>query len=176
MKKIVLFIVLTFQLFAYDDYIGLGAGYTQFNVATSTGDIDNSGASFTLDLGHKYGNYGRFHANGTYVTHDNDIYSAGSFSVGYDFLVPIFDNTFELYAGPVMGYTAYKERDFSLSGLHYGGEVGVLFEMTNNLELEVGYNFLSQDKSTDTHTAKNTQTGYVQVNLFFDKEKYFRYE
>jgi len=176
MKKIVLVVLMTLQLSAYDDYIGLGGGYSTFNVNTPSGDIDNNGASATIDFGHKYGKYGRFHASATYVSHEDNITKANSYSVGYDFLVPLFDDTFELYAGPVIGYTSYEERDFSLSGFHYGAEAGVLFSLSDTIELEAGYNFLNQEKSTATHIAKNTQRAYFQVNFFFDKTKYLKYE
>jgi len=176
MKKIVLLVLMTFQLFAYDDYVGLGLGYSQFKVNTPNGNVDNNGMSATLNFGHKYQDYGRFHASATYINHDDNIKSAGIYSVGYDFLYPVVDDTLELYVGPVIGYTSYEETDFSLSGLHYGVETGILLGITENIELELGYNFLNQDKSTDTHTAKNTQTAYFQVNIFFDKSKYFKYE
>ena len=176
MKKIVLLALMTLQLFAYDDYIGLGVGYSQFKVGTPTGEIDNNGMSATMNFGHKYQDYGRFHASATYINHDDNINSAGIYSLGYDFLFPVMDDTLELYVGPVLGYTSYEETNFSLSGLHYGIEVGMLVEITDNIELELGYNFLNQDKSTATHIAKNTQTAYFGVNFFFDKTKYFKYE
>ena len=175
MKKIVLLMMMTFQLFAYEDYIGLGVGYNQFNISTPTGDVDNNGVAATINLGHKYGDYGRLHFAGTYVSHDDELESAGLFSLGYDFLFPVIDDTLELYAGPVLGYTAYKETGLDLSGLHYGAELGVLFGITENIELELGYNFLNQDKSRSGYRAKNSQMGYFQVNFFFDKKKYFKY-
>ncbi len=176
MKKIVLFVLMTLQLFAYDDYIGLGAGSTQFEITTPTGETSNRGLSATLNLGHKYGDYGRFHAAATYVKHDSDIDSAGIYSVGYDFLIPVIDDTLELYFGPVVGYTSYEETNVSLSGVHYGVEAGILFSVTEYIELEAGYNYLNQDETTPTHKAKNSQTGYLQVNIFFDKKRYFKYE
>jgi len=176
MKKIVLIFLISLQLFSYDDYIGLGVGASKFTVNTPIGDVDNQGTSLTLDLGHKYGERGRFHLVATYVIHDDEILSAGSYSAGYDILVPFFNDRLELYVGPVLGYTSYEEKDFTLSGLHYGGEVGLLVKVSKHIELEAGYNFLSQTQSTELYTAKNTQTAYFQVNFFFNKEKYFKYE
>jgi hypothetical protein len=175
MKKIVLIFLISFHLFAYDDYIGLGVGYSQFNIDTSTESLNDNGTSFSLDLGHKYSNYGRFHAVATFVDYKNSVTSAGSYSLGYDFLIPLFHDTFELYLGPVLGYTFYKESEINLNGMHYGAETGVLFKVSNNIELEAGYNFYNQDRSSGIYTAQNTQTAYFQVNFFFNKAKYFKY-
>jgi len=167
MKKIVLLLVMALNLFAYDDYIGVGLGYSQFDVSPAKSD----GMSATLDFGHKYGDYGRIHVNGTYVYNKSSI-TEGSFSGAYDFVIPVVDDVVELYVGPLVGYTSYASSDLTASGAHYGAEAGVLFELSQNIELELGYNFLSLDSTP----GGNSQRGYFQVNFFFDKSKYFKYE
>ena len=161
MKKIVLLVLMTFKLFAYDDYIGVGLGYSELKGI----NIENDGMSFSVALGHKYGDHGRLHASATYIYYDDPDISGGSYSLAYDFLLPVTDNL-EVYLGPVIGYSTYDQKNYNDSIAHVGVEAGILFELTKNIELEVGYNFLSGQ----------TKKAYFQANFFFDASKRFKYE
>lgn len=176
MKKIVLLTLLTLGLFASDDYIGIGGGYSNFNVTNQNTDLQNNGAFATLTLGHTYGDYGKFYASGSYINSSNSAVTWGVVSLAYDFMFPIVDDMFSLYVGPVAGYTAYTENSIDLSGFSFGGEAGATFNATETVQIEAGYRFLSHTVSSANITAKNMQMFYLQVNFFFNGDDYFKYE
>jgi opacity protein-like surface antigen len=78
----------------------------------------------------------------------------------YDYLIPI-NNDFRLYAGLHAGNAEYKETNIDglgtakMSGLAYGAQVGAIYDITKNIEFELGlgYTKYNVDKTfnwTDT--------------------------
>ena len=61
----------------------------------------------------------------------------------YDYLIPI-NNEFRLYTGVHAGNGEYKETNIDIlgtakmSGLAYGAQVGAIYDITKNVEFEVG--------------------------------------
>ena len=61
----------------------------------------------------------------------------------YDYLIPI-NNEFRLYAGVHAGNGEYKETNIDglgtakMSGLAYGAQIGAIYDITKNVEFEVG--------------------------------------
>ena len=63
----------------------------------------------------------------------------------YDYLIPI-NNDFRLYAGVHAGNAEYKEtntgladnNEVKMSGLAYGAQVGAIYDITKNIEFELG--------------------------------------
>jgi opacity protein-like surface antigen len=61
----------------------------------------------------------------------------------YDYLIPI-NNEFRLYAGVHAGNAEYKETNIDIigtakmSGLAYGAQVGAMYDITKNIEFELG--------------------------------------
>ena len=61
----------------------------------------------------------------------------------YDYLMPINDE-FRLYAGLHLGNAEYKETNIGtlgtakISGLAYGAQVGAIYDITKNIEFELG--------------------------------------
>lgn len=61
----------------------------------------------------------------------------------YDYLIPL-NNEFRLYTGVHAGNAQYKESNIDIigtakmSGLAYGAQVGALYDITKNIEFELG--------------------------------------
>jgi opacity protein-like surface antigen len=83
----------------------------------------------------------------------------------YDYLIPI-NNDFRLYAGVHAGNAEYKEtntgladnNEVKMSGLAYGAQVGAIYDITKNIEFELGlaYTKYNVDKSfTGTESGVN---------------------
>jgi hypothetical protein len=105
MKKIVLSLLLAAGLIASQDnsdYVGFTVGNTDYRLDSSSSNsnnVDDTHYSFTL--GHYYKN-SRVSATYSYVdSGDNNFDSNYAFSFAYDFILPIVEDTFSLYAGPV---------------------------------------------------------------------------
>ena len=68
----------------------------------------------------------------------------------YDYLIPL-NNEFRLYAGGHLGNTKvdFDDVDFDMSGLAYGAQVGAIYDITKNVEFELGlaYSKYNVDKS-----------------------------
>ncbi len=177
MKRIVLASLFTSGLMAAgnDNYFGLSTGNAELSGNVASTDFDTDGTQYTATLGHYYGDTGRVSAAYTYVDREAGVDKADAISVAYDFILPLADNKFSLYAGPVLGYTWYEESEnglsLDLSGFHYGAQAGAIVRLVDKIEIEAGYRFLLQTGS-DTVLgvdvdADDVKIWYVGANLRF---------
>ncbi len=181
MKKIVLASLLATGLMAAgnENYFGISAGNAKMSFSASANGIstdgDTDGTQYTAVLGHYYGNTGRISAAYTYVNHDGDVDKSDAISFAYDFILPLAENKFSLYAGPVVGYTRYEEPGLDLSGFHYGAQAGALVQIMDNIELEAGYRYLFETGSDSIDIlgtsvkveADDVKMWYVGANIRF---------
>jgi hypothetical protein len=169
MKKLVLVGLLAASLMAADgeNYFGINMGNAKISMSTDTTDGDTDETHYTATLGHYYGKNARISASYTYINRENDVDAADLFSVAYDFMLPLAEDKFSLYAGPVIGYTSYKTSLIDLSGFHYGAQAGAIFRIVENVELEAGYRYLLETGSDKGLNADNLQMWYVGANLRF---------
>jgi len=177
MKKIALAALLASGLMAAsnENYFGVSVGNAELSGTVASTDFDTDGTQYTVALGHYYGDTSRVSASYTYVKHDAGVDESDAFSVAYDFILPIADNKFSLYAGPVLGYTRYKESagalSVDLSGFHYGAQAGAIVRVVDNIEIEGGYRFLLETGS-DTVLGINVDADdlkmwYIGANIRF---------
>lgn len=177
MKKIVLVALIVSGLMAAGnkDYFGLSVGNAELSGSASMGgassDWDTDGTQYTATLGHYYGDTGRVSAAYTYVKHEAEVDKSDVLSVAYDFILPLAENKFSLYAGPVLGYTRYEEAGLDLSGFHYGVQAGAIVKLVDNIEIEAGYRFLLQTGSDtvlgDNVDADDVKMWYIGANIRF---------
>ena len=181
MKKIVLVALLATGLMAAsnENYFGLSVGNAKMSGSSSASGVINDwstdGAQLTGTLGHYYGDSGRISAAYTYINHDAGVNKSDALSVAYDFILPLAENKFSLYAGPIVGYTRYEEADLDLSGYHYGAQAGAIVKIMDTIELEAGYRFLIETGSQKVIVlgvpvsvdADNVKMWYVGANLRF---------
>ncbi len=89
----------------------------------------------------------------------------------YDYLIPL-NNEFRLYTGVHAGNAQYKESNIDIigtakmSGLAYGAQVGALYDITKNVEFELG---LAYTKYNVDKTINWVDTG-VDVSAKFEIE------
>ena len=89
----------------------------------------------------------------------------------YDYLIPI-NNEFRLYTGVHAGNAEYKETNIDIigtakmSGLAYGAQVGAIYDITKNIEFELG---LAYTKYNVDKTINWVDTG-VDVSAKFEIE------
>jgi len=180
MKKILLATLLAGSgLMAADNvpFIGVSVGNAELksNIGPTSHEARVDDTHYTASLGQYIGDNGRIALSYSYVEPKNNVKNSDAASLAFDFLVPVVDNAFMLYAGPVIGYTRYKEEvagiKLDLSGMHYGGEAGVIVRVINNIEVEGGYRYLIET-GNDTvlgikFDADSLKMWYVGVNLRF---------
>lgn len=179
MKKIVLATLLASGLMAAENVAFIGASIGNAELKTKADAINyeskNDDTHYTATLGQYVGDNGRISLSYTYVEPVNNVKRSDGASLAFDFIVPIVDNVFMLYAGPVVGYTRYEEEsagiNLDLSGLHYGAQAGVIARVMNNIEVEGGYRYLIETGS-DTVLGVNVDADtlrmwYVGVNFRF---------
>ena len=169
MKKIVLSLLLATGLMAAEnsDYVGFTIGNTDYRLKGSSllDNVDDTHYSFTL--GHYYEN-SRVSATYSYVDGGSDNFDSNyAFSFAYDFILPIVEDTFSLYAGPVIGYSRIKDDNIDLSGIHYGGQAGAIVQIVENLELEAGYQFIMETGSDEGVDADYGKKWYLGANIRF---------
>ena len=180
MKKIVLVALLAAcGLMGADNvpYIGVSVGNTELKTSAGIGNFESkhNDTHYTATVGNYLGEYGRVSLSYTYVEPTGNIQHSDGASLAYDFLLPVVDNTFLLYVGPVVGYTRFEEEDagvkLDLSGVHYGGQAGVIVRIINNIEIEGGYRYLVET-GKDTVLGVNVKADdlrmwYVGANFLF---------
>ena len=88
-----------------------------------------------------------------YSDYSKDDIDATTITGNYDYLIPM-NNEFRLYTGVHLGDTTMKMNDVDLgaikaSGLVYGAQVGAIYDITKNIEFELGlaYSKYNVDKS-----------------------------
>ncbi len=180
MKKVFLATLLaTAGLMGADNvgFIGVSVGNAELksSIGPTSHEARVDDTHYTATLGQYIGDNGRIALSYSYVEPTNNIKNSDAASLAFDFLVPVVDNTFMLYAGPVIGYTRYIEEaaalKLDLSGLHYGAEAGVIVRLVSTIELEAGYRYLIETGS-DTVVGINVDPDtlrmwYMGANLRF---------
>ena len=150
-------------------YVGLGLADQMHDNERS---ITNAFTSLSV------GSYGPWSRASFQLTHrDTDtIDSEVLATLSYDWLIPIIPDWAYLYAGLLGGYTHAKfDAGYSLNGLHYGGEAGVVLRLFQTLELEGGYRRIYEKADTETsiggvplHIAlKDFDIVFVHINFLF---------
>lgn len=180
MRKIFLAtLLMSGTLMAADNvpFIGISVGNAELkaNIGPTSyeGHVDDT--HYTASLGQYIGDNGRIALSYSYVEPKNNVKDSDAASLAYDFMLPVMDNTVMLYAGPVIGYTRYKEEvagvKLDLSGMHYGGEAGVIVRLANFVELEAGYRYFIETGSDTVAGIKveadTLKIWYLGANLRF---------
>lgn len=88
----------------------------------------------------------------------------------YDYLIPI-NNEFRLLAGVHVGNGEYKETNIDglgtakISGLVYGAQVGAIYDITKNIEFELGlaYSKYNMDKTFNWTDAGDDITAKIEI-------------
>ena len=180
MKKIVLAVLLTgCGLMGAENvsFIGASIGNTELKTSVDVGNFEskNDDTHYTATLGQYVGENGRVALSYTYVEPTGNIQNSDGVSLGFDFVIPVIENTFLLYAGPIIGYTRFEKEsaglDLDLSGMHYGAQAGGIVRIVNNIEIEGGYRYLVETGS-DTVLgvdvdADNLRMWYIGANFRF---------
>jgi len=180
MKKIVLSVLLVcYGLMGAENvsFIGASIGNTELKTSTGVGSFEskNDDTHYTGTLGQYVGENGRVSLSYTYVEPTGHVVNSDGVSLAFDVMIPIIENTFLLYAGPVIGYTRCKEEaaglKLDLSGMHYGAQAGVIFRVVNNIEIEGGYRYLVETGQESVLgveiDADDLHVWYVGANLRF---------
>lgn len=180
MKKIVLAVLIgSCGLMGADNvaFIGASVGNTELQTSVGTGDFEskNDDTHFTGTLGQYVGDNARVSLSYTYVEPTGHVVNSDGLSLAFDFIIPLVENTFSLYAGPVLGYTRFEEKTaglkLDLSGMHYGAQAGAIVRVVKNIEIEGGYRYLIETGSDSALGVKvdadDLHMWYVGANFRF---------
>jgi hypothetical protein len=179
MKKVLLTALLAGGLMGAENvpFIGVSVGNVEFKSEAHAVNYESKvdDTHYTATLGQYLGDNGRVSLSYTYVEPVNNVKLSDGASLAYDLVLPIIDNAFFVYAGPVVGYTRFEEEaagiKLDLSGLHYGGQAGAIVRVMKNIEVEGGYRYLIETGS-DTVLGVDVEADtlkmwYIGANLRF---------
>lgn len=148
MKKIALAVLLASGLMAADSgiYVGVDVGSTEFDMEASalgtSASSSDDGGSQTLKVGYYFDANNR--AAISYQNINIDDGDAATFSIGYDYLYGT--NDIKPFIGAIVGYgTAEDSTDIDISGLIFGGQVGVNYAFNENFSAELGYRYMKSN-------------------------------
>lgn len=179
MKKIGLAVLLASGLMAAgnENYFGVSAGEADISLTASalgaSASADDTETAYNVTLGHYYNDRARVSA--TYTRVDYNIDPVDALSFAYDFILPVANDKLGLYAGPVAGYTWYKDSVINLSGFHYGAHAGAIIKIADNFEIEAGYKYVLETGDDTVNVSgtdvkieiDNAKMWYVGANIRF---------
>ncbi len=158
-------------------FIGVSMGNTELKTSTGTGDFEskNDDTHYTATLGQYVGENGRVSLSYTYIEPTGHVQNSDGVSLGFDFIIPVVENAFLLYAGPIIGYTRFEQEsaglELDLSGMHYGAQAGGIVRIVKNIEIEGGYRYLVETGSDSVLgvdiDADELRMWYVGANFRF---------
>ena len=180
MKKILLVALLAgCGLMGADNvpYIGASVGNAELKTSIGTGNFESkhNDTHYTGTVGQYVGNYGRVSLSYTYVEPTGYVKNSDGVSLAFDYVLPLVENTFSLYLGPVIGYTRFEEEaagvKLDLSGMHYGAQAGAIVRILPNIEIDGGYRYLVETGSDTVAGVKvnadDLRMWYVGANFRF---------
>ena len=142
-------------------FLGAGAERTNTNVKASGADgfnekDDFKDTSLKLKVGVILDKAHRISLSHTKLSKDDT--DATTILGNYDYLIPM-NEEFRLYAGLHAGNTKVEIEDvekISFSGLAYGAQVGAIYDITKNVEFELGlsYTKFNVDRAEDANWYK----------------------
>ncbi len=168
-------VVASTSMMAMDLQYFLGAGIERgdisgkYNLDASNGysessSIDDNASDLKLKLGIILDKTHRVS-----LSHINyGIEDGGDFRIilgNYDYLIPINED-FRFLAGLHLGHANYKTSDdFKMSGAVYGAQVGAIYDITKNIEFELGlaYSKYNLDKTTSGNIGGISYTEKVEL-------------
>jgi len=129
-------------------FIGAGAERGDIDITTSVPSISTEykdtalklKAGVILDKTHR--------VSLSYVGYSDNGRDLDLTELNYDYIIPLKDK-FSLLAGAHLGKADYKEAGFDMDGLVYGVQTGVLYDITSNIQAELGlaYSQYNVDKT-----------------------------
>ena len=87
---------------------------------------------------------------------------------GYDYLIPV-NNESRVYVGVHLGSTSFKGKKnldgVDDTGFTYGAQVGYIYDITKNVEFEIGLNYTKHnaDKSYSYIIPQNVKTTFSKI-------------
>ncbi len=134
------------------------------NGYSESGSIDDNASDLKLKLGIILDKTHRVS-----LSHINyGIEDGGDFRIilgNYDYLIPINED-FRFLAGLHLGHANYKtDDDFKMTGAVYGAQVGAIYDITKNIEFELGlaYSKYNLDKTTSGNIGGISYTEKVEL-------------
>ncbi len=174
--------VLGSTLYAKDDssngkpFIGLEIGY-----ATVQGDVggffpgdiirdyEGSDVEYGIHIGSQNEEWrAMFGFNYFDSTKDDKAqnYTKGLVSLDYFFLNAQKDNSFKPYFGANLGYINYESTDnIDMSGFIYGAQAGIVFSVTDNIDLDVMYRYSLSNATQDDRDASLDHVGSIVFGI-----------
>ncbi|RUM70752.1 MAG: hypothetical protein DSZ09_03980 [Sulfurovum sp.] len=134
----------------------------EVNIAEVQGDASgivkddvSKGASFGLRLGSQNDQWRNMFV---WDSFDSEYRSVMKFFLSLDYLFPtagmVGEYNFQPYLGLNVGYMNYESIDVKADGLLYGGQAGILFEMTEYVNFDIGYRYSLSTEETLDHASE----------------------
>lgn len=125
-------------------------GYVFVDSGTTTSSDTNSSALIVLKGGAILNNSHRLSLS--YQPSFNSDSNTHNFFAGYDYLIPV-NNENRFYLGAHAGISSFKGKDkisdYDMSGFAYGAQVGYIYDITKNIEFELGLMYTKYNLDTD---------------------------
>ncbi len=186
MKKVLLALLLSISLFAFDNtaksLIGIETGYGQFDYSSDSLNMGSTSSSEDFGiLGLKIGaetDEFRIFIDAHYYLVDGDFDYANSLGLSFQYLIP-FTRDINMFLGINAGLMNIKVVDSSIgesyeySDPYFGGDIGFNYKLNETLDLEAGVRYININAdntqyykdSTDTQLSR-TYTVEQMINVY----------
>jgi len=168
MGSLATFSLLVLQAQAQDNgyYVGLDIGNTEADLSAKAPSIgyntssEDDGGSQTLKVGKYIDENSRVAV--FYQNVNADDADVGILGVGYDYLIG--DAPLKPFIGAFLGYGSYdvESVDVDISGIVYGIQAGVNYEINTNFSAEAGYRIMKSNMEDSIDVLGHTLTFEIE--------------
>lgn len=144
-----------------DWFVGAGVGYQNDDVSGQFEDGDEDVTS-QLRGGVILNQNHRLMATYAYMDELEQHTVLGS----YDYLLPVYDKV-NLFLGASLGASNSEIHNDDSTEFVWGGQVGAMYEFTDNWTAEVTYRYLEQDYDENSTEIDNSQQVFLAVDYRF---------
>ena len=165
-------LALSTSVMAMDIEYFIGAGAERGSLDTDASGVSMNGdykdtalkikAGVILDKSHR--------VSLSYVGYSDNGGDLDLTELNYDYIIP-FKNKLSVLAGAHIGNADYKDAGFDMDGLVYGVQTGVLYDITSNIQAELGFAYSKYNVDKTINNVKiefdDSTSLYLGINYRF---------
>lgn len=167
MKKVALLGLLSVAVMASESglYVGAEVGRANQKVVEDGEKFSNTSTAYAINGGYYINQNNRAYAFYSYISKGDFYTHTDVYGAGYDYLIGT--SPLKPFVGAIVAYSDFSYPGFKMTGMAYGGQVGIDYSVNGNLSVDAGYKYLLSDAKEGTSEAKSFSAFFAGANYKF---------
>jgi hypothetical protein len=167
MKKVALLGLLSVAVMANESglYVGGEVGRTHQKDVESGVNVSNDSTSYQINGGYYINQNNRAYAFYSYISKGDYYTHTDAYGAGYDYLIGT--SPLKPFVGAIVAYSDFSYPGFKMTGMAYGGQMGIDYSVNGNLSVDAGYKYLLSDAKEGSTEAKSFSAFFAGANYKF---------